>query len=202
MTPSTIVAINPIIEFFLSPETIAWWDQVRVAPEDNKIAVFSKGTSKGFNPEIPIGGHTHPTSTVGANELWKNAQKNEKKKHTSEIMKSNIPHRNPLCTIRVWWPWYEASLITSLHHTIITNKIKVKDIDANNCPLLYPCIQATVPVVNPKAENDPIYGQGLGSTKWKGWYWFILSIFYVFIFFSFSFFPLPSFPGECGVIKD
>jgi hypothetical protein len=67
-----------------------------VAPDDNKIAVFNSGTSNGFNAFIPIGGHTAPISTVGPKEEWKNAQKNEKKKHTSDKMNSNIPHLNPL----------------------------------------------------------------------------------------------------------
>ena len=59
---------------------IAWWDHVAVAPEANKIAVLSKGTWNGLNVIMPVGGQQLPISTVGANLLWKKAQKNEKKK--------------------------------------------------------------------------------------------------------------------------
>jgi hypothetical protein len=32
----------------------------------------------------------------GPNELWKKAQKKEKKKHTSDKIKRSIPHLSPL----------------------------------------------------------------------------------------------------------
>ena len=41
------------------------WAHVIVAPEDNRIEVLSKGTSNGLIAEIPLGGHTDPTSTLG-----------------------------------------------------------------------------------------------------------------------------------------
>ena len=69
------------------------------AIEDNKIAVFNKGICKGLNGRIPVGGHNDPISIVGDNLLWKKAQKNERKKNTSEIIKRIIPHRNPLVAI-------------------------------------------------------------------------------------------------------
>ena len=47
--PKATVKANPKIAFFLSPPIIAWCDQVTVAPEVNRIAVFNKGTSNGFN---------------------------------------------------------------------------------------------------------------------------------------------------------
>ena len=71
--------IKLIIASLLFPEINAWCDQVTVAPEDNNIAVFNKGTSKGFKAFIPTGGHTEPIEISGPKELWKNAQKNEKK---------------------------------------------------------------------------------------------------------------------------
>jgi hypothetical protein len=51
-----------------------------------------------------VGGHVDPNSIVGESLLWKNAQKNEIKKNTSEIMNKIIPHRRPLVTIPVCNP--------------------------------------------------------------------------------------------------
>jgi hypothetical protein len=64
--------------------------------------VFSNGTLNGFNVLIPTGGQQHPSSGVGANLLWKNAQKNAKKKHTSDKINNSIPYRSPLATYDVW----------------------------------------------------------------------------------------------------
>ena len=58
--------------------------------------MFNNGTSNAFKGVIPTGGHVDPISIPGPNELWKNAQKKEKKKHTSDKMNNNIPHFNPL----------------------------------------------------------------------------------------------------------
>lgn len=60
--------------------------------------MFNSGTLKGLIGVIPIGGQQHPSSGVGASLLWKNAQKKAKKKHTSDRIKSIIPHRRPLAT--------------------------------------------------------------------------------------------------------
>lgn len=45
-----------------------------------------------------MGGQVIPNSTVGDKLLWKNAQKNETKKNTSETINKIIPHRNPIVT--------------------------------------------------------------------------------------------------------
>ncbi len=44
----------------------------------------------------------HPKEGVGARLLWKNAQKKEKKKATSEAINRIIPARSPLTTGDVW----------------------------------------------------------------------------------------------------
>jgi hypothetical protein len=69
-----------------------------VTPDANKIAVFKRGICNGLKGMIPAGGHIAPSSHAGARLLWKKAQKNLKKKNTSEIMKRIIPHRNPKVT--------------------------------------------------------------------------------------------------------
>lgn len=68
---------------------------------------------------IPTGGQQQPSSVVGASLLWKNAQKNAKKKHTSERMNRSIPYRSPVVTYVLWAPWNVPSRITSRHHWII-----------------------------------------------------------------------------------
>ena len=75
-----------------------------VAPDDNRMVVFSSGTSKGLIALIPEGGHEAPTSTFGLSDAWKKAQKNARKKKTSEEMNNTIPKRMPLSTFPVCFP--------------------------------------------------------------------------------------------------
>jgi hypothetical protein len=63
--------------------------------------VFSSGICSGLKGRTPVGGQIDPSSTVGESLLWKNAQKKEMKKNTSEMMNRIIPHRNPLVTLLV-----------------------------------------------------------------------------------------------------
>ena len=42
---------------------------------------------------MPYGGHIEPTSILGDKLLWKNAQKNLKKKKISETINKIIPQR-------------------------------------------------------------------------------------------------------------
>jgi hypothetical protein len=84
--------------FFRFISRSLWWAQVTVTPEARSTAVFSSGTLNGFRGLIPVGGQAHPSSGVGANLLWKNAQKNAKKNNTSDVMNKIIPHRSPFVT--------------------------------------------------------------------------------------------------------
>jgi hypothetical protein len=63
--------------------------------------VFNNGTLKASKGCIPIGGQIEPKLISGPNALWKNAQKNEKKKHTSDNINNNIPYLKPRCTTNV-----------------------------------------------------------------------------------------------------
>jgi hypothetical protein len=65
------------------------------------MIVFKRGTWIGLKGEIPRGGHCIPISIVGAKLLWKNAQKNEKKNKTSEVINRIIPQRIPPATMNV-----------------------------------------------------------------------------------------------------
>lgn len=75
-------------------------------PDDNNKTVFNKGSSNALIASIPFGGQWPPNSTVGANELWKKAQKIERKKKTSLTIKRATPIVKPFCTANVWLPWY------------------------------------------------------------------------------------------------
>tara|TARA_B100000614_G_scaffold262464_1_gene296093 strand:+ start:750 stop:1100 length:351 start_codon:yes stop_codon:yes gene_type:complete len=101
ITAKINVAIKPLIVFSRSPAIIEWCAQVTVAPELSSKVVFNKGTSNALIVWIPIGGQIPPMCNSGPNELWKNAQKNEKKNITSDTMNNNIPYLRPLCTTKV-----------------------------------------------------------------------------------------------------
>lgn len=110
------MTISATIVSFRDSSNILWWAQVTETPEAKSTAVFSRGTAYGLIGSIPVGGQTHPSDGVGARLLWKNAQKKEKKKATSEAINRIIPARRPFTTGDVWWPRYVPSRITSRHH--------------------------------------------------------------------------------------
>lgn len=70
-------------------------------PDERRTMVFRRGTPNVFNVEIPIGGHTHPSSVVGTKLLWKKPQKNPKKKQISDKINKSIPIRSPFTTYDV-----------------------------------------------------------------------------------------------------
>lgn len=70
-----------------------------------------------------------PSIGVGASLLWKKAQKKEKKKATSEMMKRIIPIRRPLTTGEVWFPMMVLSRDMSRHHWIIVVMVIVRPME-------------------------------------------------------------------------
>lgn len=114
--PNIQVMVNPVLQFFNIFELREWCAHVTDAPEEIKIIVFNKGTFKGLNLVIEIGGHTWPNSTLGLKEKWKNLQKNEEKNITSDVINKIIPIFKPLITSSKWYPWNVASRVTSFHH--------------------------------------------------------------------------------------
>jgi myosin-crossreactive antigen len=78
-------------------------------PEDRSRIVFSSGILIGLKDMIDRGGHACPNSTVGEILLWKNAQKNEMKKNTSDEINNTIPVFNPFITRFEWCPWFVDS---------------------------------------------------------------------------------------------
>lgn len=87
-----------------------------VAPDDTRMMVFRSGTWKGLNGVTPVGGHVDPISKVGESLLWKNAQKNEKKNNTSDVINRIIPHFNPFNTTIECNPCRAPSYEISRHH--------------------------------------------------------------------------------------
>ena len=137
ITPNNTVISNPNSVSFLFPLIIALCAHVANAPDANNIAVFNNGTPNASNGTIPTGGHWFPNSTVGTNAEWKNAQNNEKNRHTSDNMKNNIPNLNPFCTTNVCAPKYVPSRITSLNHTTNTNINNINDANKIFSPFAY-----------------------------------------------------------------
>jgi len=107
---------NPLTLWLWILVSMALWHHVTLIPDDRRIMVFNIGTSIGLNTLIPFGGHWDPNSTLGAKLEWKNAQKKDKKKNTSDVINRIIPHRNPISTIFVWCPWNLLSREISRHH--------------------------------------------------------------------------------------
>jgi len=83
---------------FRSPSMMLWWAHVTVTPEASKTAVLSKGTVKGSRGVMPEGGQQPPISGDGARLEWKKAQKNPKKKNTSDVINRIMPYRRPFWT--------------------------------------------------------------------------------------------------------
>ena len=96
--PSNTVKIRALIASVRIPSIKLWCAQVTVTPDASNTAVFKRGTLNGLMGSIPVGGHLHPSSGVGARLLWKKAQKKAKKNNTSEAINKIIPHRSPAVT--------------------------------------------------------------------------------------------------------
>jgi hypothetical protein len=134
--------------------------------------VFNSGIAYGLIIEIPLGGQFTPISTLGDKDEWKKAQKKLTKKKISDIMKRINPNLNPFKTFKVYFPWKEPSLTTSFNHKV---KIKLtKTIPKNNKYKLEVCKYKAAPIAIKNILEANKYGQGLGSTKWYGWNFFIL----------------------------
>jgi hypothetical protein len=99
--PREIVNVRAWIVFFRLVCIRLWWAHVTVTPDARRTAVFRSGTLNGLSGLIPVGGQAHPSSGVGANLLWKKAQKKAKKNRTSDVINKIIPQRRPFVTIEV-----------------------------------------------------------------------------------------------------
>jgi len=123
--PKQIVIVRDISALYRFFDNNLWCLHVIVKPEVNKIAVFNNGTLIGSIILIPLGGHMHPSSILGDKLLWKNAQKNAKKKQISLIINNSIPSRRFFWTYDVCLPIYVASRTMSRDHCNIDINIKI-----------------------------------------------------------------------------
>ena len=133
-----IVKANPQTASNFKPAVIAWCVYVTVAPEQSKINVFTKGTSKGLNVFIPFGGQILPISIVGDKLAAKKAQKKATKNIISETINKIIPYLKPNWTILVWTPSKVPSRVTSLHQKNIQDKTENKPKNKVSNPPTYP----------------------------------------------------------------
>lgn len=121
--PNPTVQMRAIFASFALPSVIEWWAQVTVAPDARRTAVFNRGTLNGLIGVIPVGGQVQPSSGVGASLLWKKAQKNDKKKQTSERINRIIPNRRHFNKFWVCSPINAPSRVISRHHWNITIRV-------------------------------------------------------------------------------
>lgn len=73
-------------------------------PEKTKIIVLANGIPKGAKSQNPSGIQKPPKNKEGSTLYQKKAQKNPKKKSTSDKMKSNIPIRRFKTKLKVCFP--------------------------------------------------------------------------------------------------
>lgn len=125
--PKIIVIIKELKASLKLLLIILWCDHEIEIPEEIRIVVFKRGISKGLKGEIFLGGHIEPISMFGDSLLWKKAQKKDRKKKISEIIKRIIPNFRPHTTYEVWFPCKEASREISRHHW---NRVKIRMIKA------------------------------------------------------------------------
>lgn len=175
INPRVIVIANAKFDFLNSFFNISWCAQVTVTPDDNNKMVLSNGILIGLNGWIERGGHLCPSSTVGEILLWKNAQKNETKKKTSDAINKIIPVFSPFITTFEWFPCVEDSRWTSRHHLYATIATSRNEITAD-------FFVTVLTINNPdstraRAPLEAKRGHGLISTKWKGLYFFIIFYF-------------------------
>jgi len=125
--------------------------------------VFSNGILIGLKELIAIGGQCCPNSILGEILLWKNPQKNETKKNTSDVINKTIPVFSPFITIKECTPCKEASRCTSRHQEyaiIVRNKVATKV----NLFLILFIIIIIVNIID-RIPFEAKMGQGLCSTR-------------------------------------
>lgn len=99
-----------------SPVIKKWCEAVRLTPDLNKIRVFINGIAIGSNATIPLQGHFCPIKMSGDRDVWKKAQKKDKKKKISDVINNIIPNFNPSITSFVCRLSNVDSRIISRHH--------------------------------------------------------------------------------------
>lgn len=131
------------------------------------MIVFISGIIMGSNDLIPWGGHTPPSSMVGAIEELKNAQNNERKRNTSDEINNIIPIFSPKAVSFVWHPCFDDSLKMSWAHEKVTLAVTMILAITTGIPIfLFQNIPIENRDLNPARAASR--GQGLCSTMWFG----------------------------------
>ena len=124
--------------------------------------------------------------------IWneKKLKKKIKKKNTSDVINSIIPHRSPFTTILVWRPCSPPSREISRHQIkeVLTRKNKLNPIKK----ILELWNQFANPTVRPSLKIADNRGHGDSSTKWYIWrlksdiniYLFVYIYIYIYIYIS------------------
>lgn len=123
------------------------------------MIVFNKGIWNALKGITPEGGQFTPISNVGDSLLWKNPQKNERKKNTSDVINKIIPIFKPLNTLNVWSPWNVPSREISRHHWNETTNKTINPLKNNEVSFAWNHL--TIPEVKINAPKEPSNGQGL-----------------------------------------
>lgn len=117
----------------------------------------------GLKVSNPSGGQSCPISIIGEIPEWKNVQKKETKKRTSEVINKIIPTFKERITKSEWRPCRKDSREISRHQQILkTTKIK-KEEKSN----VIKCNKNTKVKKRLNERREEINGQGLISTKWN-----------------------------------
>ena len=146
-----------------------WCAHITVTPEDSRIAICNKGTCIVLNGWIPVGGQVDPSSIVGDNLVWKNAQKNDTKNKISNTINRIIPHRMPFVTIFVCNPWYVPTRVTSRHHWIMVSAVIIAPIPSKLSSywwnhLISP-IRVTIAPIAPVSAHGLCLPYGMGGLR-------------------------------------
>lgn len=165
---STIVSPVPTIAARRLPSISAWCAYVTVAPLESSRIVLSRGIVIGFSAVIPAGGHCDPSSTVGASEEWKYAQKILRKKKISVTINRETPIVSPFWTISVWSPRNVPSVVISRNHSTNANVVASVPRIRNVVPCAIPCMYRTPPIIIDRTALAVSRGQGENSTMWNG----------------------------------
>lgn len=123
------------------------------------MIVLRRGIWNGLKMLIPTGGQINPNSITGESLLWKNDQKKEIKKNTSDVIKRIIPNFKPIKTWEVCIPWNVPSREISRHHWYIVSKVRINPII--NKFKIFKWNNFTAPVNKTIVLMAPVKGQGL-----------------------------------------
>jgi hypothetical protein len=132
-------------------------------PDETRMMVFRRGMHMGLNGVIDRGGQVCPISMLGDTLLWKNAQKNEEKNRTSEVINRIIPVFSPFITSFEWFPWLEDSRKMSFHHIVAIVAVRMIEVIIGIPVFLF--IMMMVDMVRHIALIEAMIGHGLSFTR-------------------------------------